>query len=376
MMEDLDLNHIGNVRIASEEPGRFIHSFDKHLYHKASADGSNDNELVYLSSLQHILSNGVAKPDRTGTGTLSAFGPQCVYDLRKGFPLLTTKKMAWNSIIQELWWFLRGQTNNNLLNEVGVRIWDDWANEDGELGPVYGQMWRAYPGVAGGISNGEPTDQLSVLIDDLVHDKFSRRMIVDSWHPSLLPISGLPHPENIRAGKQVLPPCHCLWQMNVEEIPLKERIEISGKEGITYCTGNSVTAQVTWLNNHSIPKYYIDLKLYQRSGDIFLGVPFNIASYSALLVLLGYLTGYIPRYFIHTFGDLHLYSNHIEQAHLQLDRIPKAAPKLYTGISFPSMEGDSEGTMANLQFLLDNSNLALMLNSYDSHGAISAPISV
>ena len=372
-MEELRFDHVPSVHVTGEENSRNNNTLDKFLYSNMSTDGSNDNELVYLSSLRHVLDKGVSKADRTGTGTLSVFGPQCVYDLRKGFPLLTTKKMAWNGIIQELWWFLRGETNNNILNEAGVHIWDQWANAEGELGPVYGEMWRAYPSAKAG---GETTDQIENLIDDLIHDRFSRRMLVNAWHPALVPISGLSHRENIEAGFQVLPPCHLMWQVNVEEIPTPERIIIGGKDAIAGCADQSQVAQQLWLSNHNIPRFYIDLKLYQRSGDIFLGVPFNVASYSALLVLLSYLTGYIPRYFIHSFGDLHLYRNHLSQAQEQLRRVPKASPSLFSGLSVTAASGDSQFAKDTFNHILNNSNVALLLNSYDSHGPISAPVSV
>jgi thymidylate synthase len=244
-------------------------------------------EYQYLDLMRMAL-NGNKKADRTGTGTISVFGHQMRFNLQEGFPLLTTKKCHLKSIIHELIWFLSGDTNIKYLKENGVSIWDDWANENGDLGPVYGAQWRSW------IShNGEVIDQIKNLIDQIKNNPNSRRLLVSAWNPAVLPD---PKTEkdfnlNIANGKQALPPCHCLFQFYVHD----------GK---------------------------ISLQLYQRSADIFLGVPFNIASYSLLLMMVAQVCDLEPYEFVHTFGDAHLYTNHIEQTNLQLTREPYPFPKM------------------------------------------------
>lgn len=227
----------------------------------------------YLQLLNRILTEGVKKDDRTGTGTLSVFGNQMRFDLSDGFPLLTTKKLHLKSIIYELLWFLRGDTNIKYLKDLGVSIWDEWADANGELGPVYGHQWRSWPDY-----NGGTIDQISAVIDQIKHHPESRRMIVSAWNVAEVP-------------QMALPPCHCLFQFYVA----------NGK---------------------------LSLQLYQRSADTFLGVPFNIASYALLLMMVAQVTGLKPGEFIHTTGDTHLYLNHIEQAKLQLSREPRPLPTM------------------------------------------------
>ncbi len=227
----------------------------------------------YLQLLNRILTEGVKKDDRTGTGTLSVFGNQMRFDLSDGFPLLTTKKLHLKSIIYELLWFLRGDTNIKYLKDHGVSIWDEWADANGELGPVYGHQWRSWPDY-----NGGTIDQISAVIDQIKHHPESRRMIVSAWNVAEVP-------------QMALPPCHCLFQFYVA----------NGK---------------------------LSLQLYQRSADTFLGVPFNIASYALLLMMVAQVTGLKPGEFIHTTGDTHLYLNHIEQAKLQLSREPRPLPTM------------------------------------------------
>jgi thymidylate synthase len=227
----------------------------------------------YLDLMEHVLADGVEKRDRTGTGTLSVFGHQLRCDLTKGFPLLTTKKLHLKSIIYELLWFLAGDTNVKYLNEHGVSIWDDWANERGDLGPIYGRQWRSWPSGDGGT-----IDQIGNLVTAIRRNPDSRRLIVTAWNPA-------------DVDKMALPPCHCLFQFYVAE-------------GRLSC------------------------QLYQRSADVFLGVPFNIASYALLTMMVAQVTGLQVGEFIHTFGDAHLYLNHIEQARLQLARAPRALPSL------------------------------------------------
>lgn len=227
----------------------------------------------YLDLLSRILNEGVHKGDRTGTGTLSVFGNQMRFNLRDGFPLLTTKKLHLKSIIYELLWFLRGDTNIHYLQEHGVRIWNEWADEHGELGPVYGHQWRSWPDYKGGT-----IDQITNVLDQIKHNPNSRRMLVTAWNPA-------------EVEEMALPPCHCLFQFYVAD----------GR---------------------------LSLQLYQRSADTFLGVPFNIASYALLLQMMAQVTGLEAGEFIHTTGDTHLYSNHLEQAKLQLTRTPRPLPKM------------------------------------------------
>ena len=227
----------------------------------------------YLTLLNRILTEGATKTDRTGTGTMSVFGNQMRFDLSDGFPLLTTKKLHLKSIIYELLWFLRGDTNVHYLQEHGVRIWNEWADENGDLGPVYGHQWRSWPDYKGGT-----IDQIQNVLDLIRNHPDSRRMIVSAWNPA-------------EVDQMALPPCHCLFQFYVAD----------GK---------------------------LSLQLYQRSADTFLGVPFNIASYALLLQMMAQVTGLKPGEFIHTTGDTHLYLNHLEQARLQLTRTPRQLPRM------------------------------------------------
>ena len=235
----------------------------------------------YLDLVKHVLENGDFKQDRTGTGTKSVFGYQMRFDLSEGFPMLTTKKLHLKSIIYELLWFLKGDTNIKYLNENGVRIWNEWADENGDLGPVYGFQWRNW--------NGDNIDQITELIDNLKKNPNSRRMLVSAWNPSVLPDTSISFKENVSQGKAALPPCHAFFQFYVND----------GK---------------------------LSCQLYQRSADIFLGVPFNIASYSLFTLMIAQVCGYKPGDFIHTFGDAHIYSNHFDQVKLQLTREPKQLP--------------------------------------------------
>ncbi len=228
---------------------------------------------AYLDLLQDILDNGADRGDRTGTGTRSVFGRQFRFDLSKGFPCLTTKKLHLRSIIYELLWFLKGETNTAYLKEHGVGIWDEWADENGDLGPIYGSQWRSWP-----TADGRKIDQIGILLDSLANNPNSRRHLVCAWNIGEVP-------------KMALPPCHCLFQFYVAD----------GK---------------------------LSCQLYQRSADIFLGVPFNIASYSLFTMMIAQVLGYKPGDFVHTFGDVHLYNNHFDQAKLQLTRTPRSLPTM------------------------------------------------
>ena len=228
----------------------------------------------YLDLMKHVLENGTKKEDRTGTGTLSVFGYQMRFNLQEGFPLVTTKKCHMKSIIHELLWFLNGDTNVKYLQDNGVRIWNEWADEDGNLGPVYGHQWRSWPA-----PDGHKIDQISNVIDRIKNNPDDRRLIVSAWNVGDIP-------------KMALPPCHCFFQFYVAD----------GK---------------------------LSCQLYQRSADIFLGVPFNIASYALLTMMVAQVCGLQPGDFVHTFGDAHIYTNHLEQVELQLSRDPKPLPEMH-----------------------------------------------
>ena len=261
----------------------------------------------YLDLLHHILENGSAKTDRTGTGTISCFGYQMRFDLDEGFPLVTTKKLHVKSIIHELLWFLKGDTNIKYLQDNGVKIWNEWADADGNLGPVYGKQWRSWT-----TPDGQVIDQISVLLNTLKTNPDSRRMIVNAWNVGEL-------------DAMALTPCHCLFQFYVAD----------GK---------------------------LSCQLYQRSADVFLGVPFNIASYALLTMMVAQVTGLKTGEFIHTFGDVHLYNNHIEQAKLQLTREPHKLPKILLNPHVKSI------------FEFQYSDFTLI--EYDPHPHIKAEVSV
>jgi thymidylate synthase len=245
----------------------------------------------YLDLVQHVLENGCQKGDRTGTGTKSVFGYQMRFDLAEGFPMVTTKKLHLPSIIHELLWFLKGDTNIKYLQDNGVKIWDAWADENGDLGPVYGHQWRNW--------NSEEVDQISELINELKTNPNSRRMLVSAWNPSVLPDNSKSFSENVANNKAALPPCHAFFQFYVSPPAPK-----GGAKGRLSC------------------------QLYQRSADVFLGVPFNIASYALLTMMIAQVCGFEAGEFIHTFGDAHIYNNHFEQVELQLSREPKPLPKM------------------------------------------------
>ncbi|MFI5130638.1 MAG: thymidylate synthase [Chitinophagales bacterium] len=261
----------------------------------------------YLNLLQHILDNGVHKSDRTGTGTQSCFGYQMRFDLQTGFPLVTTKKVHVKSIIHELLWFLKGETNITYLKENGVKIWDEWADENGELGPVYGKQWRSWEG-----KDGKVVDQVSDLIAQIKKNPDSRRLIINAWNVTELP-------------EMALMPCHTMFQFYVA----------NGK---------------------------LSCQLYQRSADVFLGVPFNIASYALLTMMVAQVCDLSPGEFIHTFGDVHIYRNHLEQVNLQLSRKPYPLPMMKL----------NPGVKNIFDFKFED----FTLENYQSHPAIKAPVAV
>ncbi|HMB38290.1 MAG TPA: thymidylate synthase [Wenzhouxiangellaceae bacterium] len=275
---------------------------------------------VYHELLEHVLEKGVRKSDRTGTGTMSVFGYQMRFDLADGFPLVTTKKLHLRSIIHELLWFIRGETNVGYLNEHGVSIWDEWADASGELGPIYGKQWRSWPDPAGG-----DIDQLTAIIERIRRRPDSRRHVISAWNPTTLPDERMSPSENVAHGRMALAPCHTMFQFWVAE----------GR---------------------------ISLQLYQRSADCFLGVPFNIASYALLLMMVAQVTGLKAHEFIHTFGDAHLYLNHLEQARTQLEREPYGPPQMRLNPERNRLE----------DFEFDDFELV----GYQAHSPIKAPIAV
>lgn len=240
----------------------------------------------YLDLLRHVRENGTFKGDRTGTGTYSVFGYQMRFDLSEGFPLVTTKKIHFKSVVHELLWFLKGDTNTQYLKDNGVRIWDEWADENGDLGPVYGFQWRNWPN-----ANGASVDQVKQVVEQLKTNPNSRRIIISAWNPSDLPDETISPQQNVKEGRMALAPCHAFFQFYVSD----------GK---------------------------LSCQLYQRSADIFLGVPFNIASYALLTLMLAQVCDLEPGDFVHTLGDAHLYTNHQEQVDLQLSRDPLPLPQM------------------------------------------------
>ena len=274
----------------------------------------------YLDLMRHVRDKGVQKGDRTGTGTRSVFGHQMRFDLAEGFPLLTTKKVHLKSIIHELLWFLKGETNTRYLRDNGVSIWDEWATESGDLGPVYGYQWRSWP-----LPRGGAIDQISDVIEQLRIRPDSRRLIVSAWNPAQLPDESISPQANVEQGRMALAPCHAFFQFYVAE----------GK---------------------------LSCQLYQRSADIFLGVPFNIASYALLTLMVAQVTGLKPGEFIHTLGDAHLYLNHLEQADRQLDRAPKSLAQINI----------NPGVSDIFSFAYED----FTLEGYEPHPGIAAPIAI
>lgn len=269
------------------------------------------SEKQYLYLLEEVYTQGKEREDRTGVGTRSIFGHQMRFDLSEGFPLLTTKKLHFKSIAVELLWFLRGDTNTQWLNEHGVSIWDEWADGDGDLGPVYGHQWCNWEDLDGGSWN-----QLSSLIGGLKDNPFSRRHIVSAWNVNDLPNEDCSPQDNVNMGLQALAPCHVMFQFYVEELSLAERIDY-------WATIEDISSAEVLKNEEKyIPKYKLSCQLYQRSGDVFLGVPYNIASYALLTHMIAQQVNMVPGEFIHTLGDAHLYLNHLEQAEEQLMRDP------------------------------------------------------
>lgn len=274
----------------------------------------------YLDLMRHVKESGVRKEDRTGVGTISVFGYQMRFDLSKGFPLVTTKKCHLRSIIHELLWFLAGDTNIGYLKDQGVKIWNEWATEEGELGPVYGAQWRSWR-----CSDGRTIDQIAELVQQIKNKPDSRRLLISAWNPEYLPDEGVTPDDNARQGKMALPPCHTLFQFYV----------LNGR---------------------------LSCQLYQRSADVFLGVPFNIASYALLTMMIAQVCDLEPGDFVHTFGDAHLYLNHLEQVDLQLSREPYTLPKMKINPEVKDL----------FSFKYEDFDLV----NYHCHPPISAPIAI
>lgn len=274
----------------------------------------------YLELLRQVREHGSRRDDRTGTGTLSLFGHQLRFDLKAGFPAVTTKKLHFKSIIHELLWFLRGDTNLKYLHENGVRIWDQWATEGGDLGPIYGAQWRSWP-----LPNGKSIDQIKELMSALQSRPYSRRHIVSAWNPALLPDESVGPQANVERGLMALAPCHTLFQFYVAD----------GK---------------------------LSCQLYQRSADVFLGVPFNIASYALLTHMMAQVLGLEVGDYVHTFGDVHVYLNHLTQVDEQLQRKPMALPTLQLNKTVKTLDA----------FVADDIEVV----GYQSHSAIKAPIAI
>ncbi len=274
----------------------------------------------YLDLMRHVKDHGVYKDDRTGTGTYSIFGYQMRFNLADGFPLVTTKKCHLRSIIHELLWFLQGDTNISYLRENGVSIWNEWATPEGDLGPVYGKQWRSWEG-----PNDEVVDQIEVLIEEIKNNPDSRRLIVSAWNPSVLPDVSMSPSANAAHNRQALPPCHCLFQFYVQ----------NGR---------------------------LSCQLYQRSADIFLGVPFNIASYALLTMMIAQVCQLEVGDFIHTLGDAHLYANHMAQVDEQLARMPRALPRMKLNLAIQDL----------FDFTIDDFELL----NYHPHAHIKAPVAV
>lgn len=306
----------------------------------------------YLDLLQNIKTNGRQKGDRTGTGTISLFGEQMRFDLKDGFPLVTTKKVHYPAIIHELLWMISGDTNVKYLQDNGVRIWNEWADKKGDLGPVYGAQWRNW--------NGEGIDQLKDAIDRLKSNPDCRRIIVNAWNPSVLPDISKSFDENVANGKAALPPCHSFFQFYAQELTFIERLELLHEKGVALPKGVEQLNEAFKAEN--IPSRMLSLKLYQRSADVFLGVPFNIAFYAMLLEIVAKEVNMVAGDFVHTFGDVHIYNNHIEQIDLQLTRKPMQLPKLWLN---PDVKSIFDYKFDDIKIL-----------DYVSHPAIKGQVSI
>jgi thymidylate synthase len=286
---------------------------------------SNVHDTTYLQTIKGLLEFGRPSSDRTGTGTIKAAGLSMRFHQDHGFPLLTSKSVPLNWIERELRMFLNGITNNKFLTDVGINIWTPFANKDGELGPIYGAMWRHWPDICEDGSYRE-IDQIAELMDGLRDKPMSRRHIVTGWNPALLPTEGRSHAENVDAGQQALPPCHTMWQVHVFDLTIQERWAMLPAGLILSADYKTEAQEHVICDAHKIPRQGVSLELYQRSADMFLGVPFNIASYSLLLHYIAHALNMKPLEFIWVGGDCHIYNNHIDQMNEQVERMFDAPP--------------------------------------------------
>lgn len=310
---------------------------------------------TYKKLLRHVLANGNVRTDRTGVGTKGVFGYQMRFNLLDGFPVVTTKKIHLKSVFHELVWFLRGDTNIKYLQDNGVNIWNEWADENGDLGPVYGAMWRSWPTD----DKNVVIDQIQSAIKTLKNSPDSRRIIVSGWNPAILPDTSKSFVENIASGKQALPPCHTMFQFYTQKI---EYTMINGFVGYVL-DGRAYTTQYKSMQDIVLlPEHALSCQLYCRSIDLFLGCPFNIASYAALVHVIAHLTNMLPYEFVMTIGDAHIYTNHFDQVKLQLDRVEYASPTLNIN---PKLNNINDIEYDDFHVI-----------GYQSHHAIKAPIAI
>lgn len=328
----------------------------------------------YHELLRRVYEQGVGKDDRTGTGTISIFGDQLKFDLQEYFPIVDTKRVFFKGVVEELLWFLRGETNIQSLVDKGVHIWDEWADENGDLGPVYGKMWRCWPTSYEGFG----IDQIQYMVDQLKNNPSSRRILVSAWNPSLLPKDGIAPKDNPKLGLQALAPCHTFFQaysrnMTIPEmllycrknhIPCEEELIVS-----TFADTSKFTASDYGIPDSVANKRILDLQIYIRSNDLFLGAPFNIASYALLVHMLAQVTGMIPGTLVYTLGDAHIYMNHLEQVQEQLRR-------------FDARDGDTQRPIPqividpNVSSIDDFTFESFSLVGYEPEAAIKAPVAV
>lgn len=313
----------------------------------------------YLDLLSTVKLDGTQKGDRTGTGTTSIFGHQMKFDLRKGFPMVTTKKLHFKSIAVELLWLLSGNTNIKAMQGQGVKIWDNWADENGDLGNVYGKAWRDWVG-----DDGVSIDQITQVIQRIKDNPDCRRQIVSAWNPTWIPESGDTFSESVQKGKGALPPCHAFFQYYTVEMHPNDRVDQFQKAYVDKIEEWDLRTSEyeAKMDELDFPTRWIDCQLYQRSADSFLGVPYNIASYALLQTMVGREVNMIPRNFIHTFGDAHIYNNHIEQIDLQLTREPKTLPTIVLN--------------PDIKKVLDFQWKDITLINYDAHPHIAGKVSV